>query len=142
MGVGLGRGEGGTDKLHALCGSYNYCPTRISVMVNSGCFLLGMPAVTESRYPTYDACWVFECFHNPPNSDMDYRIFKVRTDVSARDCTRGCTDTVRESALKVDSGRKIPCRTGESKERQLVPTELHPHPYDLAKRTRECDGES
>ena len=25
----------------------------------------------------------------------------------------GCTDTVRESALKVDSGRKIPCRTGE-----------------------------
>ena len=26
----------------------------------------------------------------------------------------GCTDTVRESALKVDSGRKIPCRTEES----------------------------
>ena len=24
-----------------------------------------------------------------------------------------CTDTVRESALKVDSGRKIPCRTEE-----------------------------
>ena len=24
------------------------------------------------------------------------------------------TDTVRESALKVDSRRKIPCRTGES----------------------------
>ena len=24
------------------------------------------------------------------------------------------TDTVRESALKVDSGRKIPCSTGES----------------------------
>ena len=26
----------------------------------------------------------------------------------------GCADTVRESALKVDSGRKIPCRTEES----------------------------
>ena len=26
----------------------------------------------------------------------------------------GCTHTERESALKVDSGRKIPCRTGES----------------------------
>ena len=26
----------------------------------------------------------------------------------------GCTDTVRESALKADSGRKIPCRTEES----------------------------
>ena len=30
----------------------------------------------------------------------------------------GCTDTLRESALKVDSGRKIPCRTGESNLRQ------------------------
>ena len=30
----------------------------------------------------------------------------------------GCTDTVRESALKVDSGRKIPCRTGDSNLRQ------------------------
>ena len=38
----------------------------------------------------------------------------MRTDVNACDCTRGCTDTVRESALKVDSRRKIPCRTGES----------------------------
>ena len=45
---------------------------------------------------------------------MDYGIFNVYTDVNARDCTLGCTDTVRESALKVDSGRKIPCRTGES----------------------------
>ena len=31
----------------------------------------------------------------------------------------GCVRTrVRESALKVDSGRKVPCRTGESKLRQ------------------------
>ena len=30
----------------------------------------------------------------------------------------GCADTVRESALNVDSGRKIPCRTGESNLRQ------------------------
>ena len=29
-------------------------------------------------------------------------------------CTRGCTDTERESALKVDSGKKSLCRTGES----------------------------
>ena len=40
---------------------------------------------------------------------------------------------VRKSALKVDSGTKIPCRTGESNLRQrrdgllLEPTELHPH---------------
>ena len=51
--------------------------------------------MTESRCPTY-------------------RIFNVRTDVNACDLTQGCTDTVRESVLKVDCGRKIPCRTGES----------------------------
>ena len=73
-------------------------------------------------------------FHNPPNSDMDYRIFIVHTDVHACDCTRGYTDTERESALKVDSGRKIPCRTGESNLRQRragpmsLSTELHPIP--------------
>ena len=30
----------------------------------------------------------------------------------------GCTDTARESALKVEFGRKILCRTGESNLRQ------------------------
>ena len=43
---------------------------------------------------------------------MDYMIFNVHTDVNACDCTQWCTDTVRESALKVDSGRKIPCHIG------------------------------
>ena len=45
---------------------------------------------------------------------MEYGIFNLRTDINACDCTRGCTDTVGESALKVDSGRKIPCHNGES----------------------------
>ena len=49
---------------------------------------------------------------------MDYGIFNVRTDVNARDCAQGCTDTVRESALKVDSGRKLPYSTEESILRQ------------------------
>ena len=49
---------------------------------------------------------------------MDYGIFNVRTDVNAWDCTRRCPDTERESALKVGSGRKIPCRIGKSKLRQ------------------------
>ena len=44
---------------------------------------------------------------------MDYRTFSVRTDVIARNCTQGYTRTVREPTLKVDSGRKIPGRTGE-----------------------------
>ena len=63
----------------------------------------------QSRFPTYGACWMFYCFHNPSNSDMDYRIFNVCTDVHA------CDYTVKESVLKVDSGRKIHWRTGELK---------------------------
>ena len=44
---------------------------------------------------------------------------------------------VRESALKVDSGRKIHCRSGESNQHQrrdgpmLSITELHPHPCEV-----------
>ena len=55
---------------------------------------------------------------------MDYGILKVCADVNACDCTWGCTDTVRESALKVDSGRKISCRTGKSnlREQRAGPT--------------------
>ena len=42
-----------------------------------------------------------------------------------------CRDTVRESALKVDSGRKIPCRTGiepasRAYRSDALPTELYP----------------
>ena len=29
--------------------------------------------------PLFSACWVFSCFCNPLNSDMDYRIFNVHT---------------------------------------------------------------
>ena len=76
------------------------------------------------------------CFRNPPNSDMDYRIFNVHKHVNACDCTRGCTDTVRESVLKVDSGRKIPCCTGESAacRSHAVPADLH-HGTFMAKFT-------
>ena len=27
----------------------------------------------------FSACWVYSCFRNPPDSDMDYRVFIVRT---------------------------------------------------------------
>ena len=29
--------------------------------------------------PLFSACWVFSCFRNLSNSNMDYRIFNVRT---------------------------------------------------------------
>ena len=82
-----------------------YCPNGITPMGNSGCSPQGKPAATESRYPAYSARLVFQCNHNAPNSGMDYRIFNLCTDVNACGCTGGCTDTVRESALKVVSGR-------------------------------------
>ena len=44
---------------------------------------------------------------------MDYRIFNMRTDVNACDCTQGSMDTIREFTLKVGSGRKISCHTRE-----------------------------
>ena len=56
-------------------------------------FTPGESQLRQSRYTTYGACWAFSCFHNPPNSDVVYRIFNVRTAVDACDCTRGCTDT-------------------------------------------------
>ena len=59
------------------------CFVGISALGNSGHFPRGKPVATESHYQTYGACWVFLCFHTPPNSDVDYRIFIVRTDVNA-----------------------------------------------------------
>ena len=50
---------------------------------------------------------------------------------------KGCTDTVRESALNLDSGRKIPRRTGTqpasvlrlASQSDALPDELFPVPY-------------
>ena len=66
-----------------------YCPIGISPVGYSGCFSRGKAAATELRYPTYCACWMFLCFHNPSDSGMDYKIFNVHTDIDACDCTRG-----------------------------------------------------
>ena len=53
---------------------------------------LGQSRATQ---PTVHAgCFII--LHNPSDSDMDYGIFNVHTDVNACFCTRGCTDTVRE----------------------------------------------
>ena len=107
-----------------------------------GLLFPGESQVRQSRatQPTVHA----GCFHNPPNSDVNYRIFNVRTDVNACDWTGGVRTLVRECALKVDSGRKIPRRTGESNLRQrrdgpmLSPTELHPHHYGYISNPLTC----
>ena len=61
---------------------------------------------------------------------MDYRIFHVRIDINACDLhTGGVRTYVRESALKVDTGRKLPCRTGEP---NLLQRRASPMLYQLS----------
>ena len=76
---------------------------------------------------------------------MDYSIFNVRIDVDACNCTRECTDTVRESAPNVDIWEKNPlphrgielasaaCRS------DAVPTELHPRPMLMYDRSSDVE---
>ena len=47
----------------------------------------GESQLQQSSYPTYCACWVFLVFPKSTKSDMDYRIFKMHTDVNVCDCT-------------------------------------------------------
>ena len=90
-------------------------------MGNSGCFAQGKPAATESHCPIYGACWVFACFHNPPSFNMDHRMFNMRTDVNACDCTRGGGGNPLPHW-------KIELATAACLSHALPP-ELHPRPY-------------
>ena len=51
-------------------------------------------------------CLSVSIIHRTLTWTTDYRIFKAHTDVNVCHCTWACTDTVRESALTVDSGGK------------------------------------
>ena len=64
---------------------------------------------------------------------MDYRIFNLHADVNTCDCTWGYKDTVRESALKVDSEKNLLPHQGiepasAACRSDALPTELYPHP--------------
>ena len=62
-----------------FCFSFSYChSSRCEIRA-----ALSGPAATVSRFVTQGACWICSCFCNPPNSDMDYRIFIVRAWSSA-----------------------------------------------------------
>ena len=71
-----------------------FCPSENNFpWENSGRFPQGKPAATESRYLTLINYKVhagsFSCFHNPPNSDMDY----TRSSTCARDHSYACAYT-------------------------------------------------
>ena len=99
-----------------------YYPIGISPKVNSGRFLRGKPAATgrqgRATQPTVPVgCLSVSIIHR--TLTWTTGIFNVHTHGNACDRTRRCTDTrKKKSALKVDSGRKIPFRTRESNLRQ------------------------
>ena len=104
-----------------VCQTLMYCPTEISHTGNSGRFFpRGKPAATGPRYPSCNACWVFfsvSLIHRTPTWTIG-SLTCAKTLMHAI-AHGGCTDTVRESALKADSGRKIPCLTRELHLRRL-----------------------
>ena len=53
--------------------------------------------------------------------------------------TGGCADTVRESALKADPGRKIPCHTGDLNPRQNCARLFSRTLYQLSYPRQACD---
>ena len=63
----------------------------------------------EQRYPFLSVCAVFSCVQ----TCLTWAQMLMQAIAHG-----GCTDTVRESALKVDSGRKNRCPTGDSNPRQ------------------------
>ena len=83
-----------------------YCPNGISPMGNSECFPQGKPAGTESRCPTYCACWVFLCFFNPSNWDMDYGIFNGHTDLMHATAQGGVRTPQESLHWKLTPGEK------------------------------------
>ena len=67
---------------------------------------------------------------------MDHRAFNVGTDVNAFDCTRGCTDTLRERICTESwlwEKNPLPHRGIEPASTacrpDALPSELHPHPF-------------
>ena len=69
----------------------------------------------EQPYPFLSVCGVFSCVHTMAWLPV-FGIFDTLTDEMMMHAVAhaGCSDTERESALEVDSGRKMLCCTGGS----------------------------
>ena len=71
----------------------------------------------EQQHPFPTVCAVFLCVQTKVWLPM-LGIFNVRADVKACDCTRGLYGHRKRVCTEIDSGRKIPCLTGESNQPQ------------------------
>ena len=95
----------------------------------------------EQCYPFLTMNAVFSCVQTMVWLPM-FRIFNTFSPQTLMHAIAqgGCTDTVRESALEIDCGRKILCRTGDPNPRQsllrlafqsdALPTELCLTPFN------------
>ena len=84
----------------------------ISPTGNMGYLSWGKPAATRVTLPSLLAgCFSVSIIHWTPTWTTGSL---TCADINACDCAWGFMDAVTESALKVDSGRKIPCCTRES----------------------------
>ena len=73
-----------------------------------GCLTLIRPQqLQEQQHPFLSACAAFSCVQTMVWLPV-FRVFNVRADVNARDCTQGLYTQHKKSALKGDSGRKNP----------------------------------
>ena len=75
---------------------------------NSMLIALGRPQSSSWLFLSLMVRAGYICVAIIHQTDMDHRISIMCTDVNACDCTQQCTNTERESALKADSGKKIP----------------------------------
>ena len=81
----------------------------------------------------FSACWVFLCFRNPPNSDVDYRIFIARDHSCACVYTRGLHGhTDSESAQHVWLGRTHKLFLYSWRDSKLRPLDPRPTLYQLS----------
>ena len=95
---------------------------HLSLVGNSGRLTwVRLQQPQEQRYPFLTVRAVFSCVQTKVWLPIFEILIHVGTDRCYCDVIamhaiahEGCTDTVRESAPKVNSWRKIPCRTGES----------------------------
>ena len=94
------------------------CPFRIFPKGYSGFFPWGKPAVTVAlpNLCSHAGCLSVSIIH-PTLTWTTGSLTCTQMWMHATEHKQH-VDTVKESALKVDSGRKIPCRTGESNQRR------------------------
>ena len=77
---------------------------------------------------------------------MDYRIFNMRTDVNASDCTQGCMDTHKSLHWKLTLGEKSLAATGNQTRVSSVTVwcsnqlSYTSPPWSLLKKRKRCSG--